>query len=209
MAHRGPFRCDCGELHDEYEESNDLLPFVDTQKVTCLNEQAPESCKSVFKPFTQRQTVVSPLRSAEDDPELMLYIPFTASVRLTSFIVIGGPGGSPPSHVRAFINREGIDFSDAADLVPVQEWDLAQDDTGVLEYPTQRSKFQNVTSLALHFTENHERPEEVPTSIRYVGLKGVGTNMKRGIVNAVYEVRPVPEANAAKDEVGGPSRLGM
>jgi hypothetical protein len=38
--------------------------------------------------------------------------------------------------MRAFINREGIDFNDAQNMQPVQEWELAENLQGVLEYQT-------------------------------------------------------------------------
>ena len=51
-----------GDDHDHHDHSHEpedpegdsLLPFVDTSKVRCLNEETPEMCKSVFKPFRER-----------------------------------------------------------------------------------------------------------------------------------------------------------
>lgn len=211
MSHHGPFRCECGELHDEYDESNDLFQFVDNQAISCLNEAQPGSCKGVVRPYSQRlDTSRGDLCSDDDDPELMLHIPFTVAVKLSSFVVLGGDGGSAPAHVRAFINRDGLDFSDAANAAPVQEWDLAEDLLGALEYPTQRSKFQNVSSLTLHFTENHGgTADEMATRVRYVGLKGIGTQNRRGIVDALYEVRPVPKSNALGNETANSMQPGM
>lgn len=38
---------------------------------------------------------------------------------------------------RRYVNREGLDFDTASTLPPVQEWQLAEDRQGVMEYPTQ------------------------------------------------------------------------
>lgn len=121
-------------------------------------------------------------------------MPFHVTVKVSSLIIVGDPGASAPAHVRAFVNQEGIDFSDVADLPPVQEWDLAAEATAQLEYPTLRAKFQNVNAITLHVTENHGgSANPCATCIRYIAFKGEGTANKRGIVDAVYEVRGVPE----------------
>ena len=38
------------------------------------------------------------------------------------------------------------------------------------------------------------------TVITYIGFKGVAMNMRRGVVDAVYEARPVPKDHQVKDE---------
>lgn len=45
------------------------------------------------------------------------------------------PSCSAPHQV--FINRDDLDFSAAADLPAVQEWDLLENYGGQIEYPTQ------------------------------------------------------------------------
>ncbi|KAG8469899.1 hypothetical protein KFE25_006354 [Diacronema lutheri] len=192
--HRGPFRCECGELHDTYDESNDLEPYIHTDGVTCLNESVPGACRHVFRPLARRRGEHLELRSDDDDPELLIHVPFTVAVKVRSLVIVGEPGSSAPAHVRAFVNHDGLDFSDAARLPPVQEWDLAREATVELEYPTLRAKFQNVQSITLHVTANHGgTAEPCATSICYIAFQGEGTANKRGIVDAIYEVQAVPE----------------
>ena len=63
---------------------------------------------------------------------------FDGAVRLKALSVIGGSGGSAPATMRAFVNRDDLDFAAASAMAPVQEWTLQQEDVrGVLEYPTQ------------------------------------------------------------------------
>jgi hypothetical protein len=70
-AHRGPFRCECGELHDVYDESNDLEPYIHTDGITCLNEAVTGSCQAVFRPLRLRRDEDVALRSTDDDAELV------------------------------------------------------------------------------------------------------------------------------------------
>ena len=72
--------------------------------------------------------------------------------------------------MRAFINRDDVDFALASELTPVQEWPaLVEDPTASVEYATRLSKFQSVSSLTLHFPSNGGAPR---TRIYFVGLRG-------------------------------------
>ena len=71
--------------------------------------------------------------------------------------------------MRAFINRDDIDFDLAGELSPAQEWSLVDDATASLEYTTKLSKFQAVSSLTLYFPSNGGAP---CTRIHFVGLRG-------------------------------------
>ena len=52
--------------------------------------------------------------------------------------------------MRAFVNRDDLDFETAAVLPPTQEWELAPNPQAQLEYQTRFTKFQGVSSLTLH-----------------------------------------------------------
>lgn len=79
----------------------------------------------------------SPLQYCDSDcdEELIINIPFTGIVKLHSFCIIGGPEGSSPAKLKLFINQEGLDFDSAHERTPVQEFDLAQNLDGEIEYP--------------------------------------------------------------------------
>ncbi|KAM0826710.1 hypothetical protein ACQ4PT_068681 [Festuca glaucescens] len=195
-------------LHDHECESHNcaadwsLYNHVDIPKVVALNESVAGSVKSVFKPWEQRlETSGGFLESNEGDPELLVFIPFTSDVKIKSIAVVGGADGSSPSRMRAFINREGIDFSDAQNMQPVQEWELAENLRGVLEYQTRYSRFQGVANLTLHFPDNFGGDT---TKIYYIGLRGEATQNKRDVVvTIVYEVMPNPSDHKTKSETGG------
>ena len=50
----------------------------------------------------------------------------------------GGSGdGSAPAKVKAYVNRDALDFGGVADLAPTQQWDLQETGQASMEYPTQ------------------------------------------------------------------------
>ncbi|KAH0436793.1 hypothetical protein IEQ34_026323 [Dendrobium chrysotoxum] len=114
-----------------------LYKHINLDQVTALNESVAGSIKSVFKAWDRRlDNSEGFLESNEGDPELLVFIPFTSDVKIKSISVVGGAEGTSPSKMRAFINRDGIDFSDAQNMQPVQEWELAENLQGILEYQT-------------------------------------------------------------------------
>eukprot|EP00965_Chrysotila_dentata_P144608 4776367-Pleurochrysis_carterae.AAC.1 len=128
--HSGPFRCECGQVHaDTYDgPSNDLLPYIDTNGVSALNESETGACKRVFKPYSERNDAATFVESEDDDPQMLIHIPFTCPVHIRALMMIGDGGSATPREVRAFVNHEALDFSDALDMPPVQQWEIASSD---------------------------------------------------------------------------------
>ncbi|CAD5183265.1 unnamed protein product [Musa acuminata subsp. malaccensis] len=195
-------------LHDHSCEDHNcsadwsLHTHIDLSKVvSALNEAVAGSVKSVFKPWNRRlDTSEGFLESNDGDPELLVFIPFTSDVKIKSISVVGGSGGTSPSKMRAFINRDGIDFSDAQNMQPVQEWDLNENLQGLLEYQTRYSRFQGVGNLTLHFPDNFGGDT---TQIYYIGLKGEATQLKRDVVaTIVYEITPNPSDHKTRADAG-------
>ncbi|XP_031487522.1 uncharacterized protein LOC116255726 [Nymphaea colorata] len=195
-------------LHDHSCEEHDcgsewsLFKHIDMPKVSALNEAIAGSVKSVFKAWESRlDSSEGFLESNDGDPELLVFIPFTSDVKIKSISVVGGADGTSPSKMRAFINRDGIDFSDAQNMQPVQEWELGENVQGVLEYQTRYSRFQSVGNLTLHFPENFGGDT---TQIYYIGLRGEATQLKRdAVAKVVYELMPNPSDHKVKNEGGG------
>ncbi|KAK8597543.1 hypothetical protein V6N13_094947 [Hibiscus sabdariffa] len=194
--------------HDHSCEDHDcssswsLYKHIDLSKVTALNEANPGSVKSVFKAWEERlNSAGEHLESNEGDPELLVYIPFTSDVKIKSISIVGGADGTSPSKLRVFINRDGIDFSDAQSMQPVQEWDLVENLHGMLEYQTRYSKFQSVANITLHFPDSFGGDT---TQIHYIGFKGEATQLKRDVVaTIVYEITPNPSDHKTRAETGG------
>ncbi|KAE9594562.1 hypothetical protein Lal_00037452 [Lupinus albus] len=195
-------------VHDHSCEDHDcssnwsLYKHIDLSKVSALNEATPGSVKYVFKAWEDRlNSSGDHLESNEGDPELLVFIPFTSDVKIKGISIVGGADGTSPSKMRAFINRDGIDFSDVQSMQAVQEWDLVENMQGVLEYQTRYSKFQSVANITLHFPDNFGGDT---TKIHYIGFKGEATQLKRdAVVNIVYELMPNPSDHKTHAESGG------
>jgi PITH domain len=104
--------------------------------VRCLNEATENSAQGVFRAWDKRlDAPENPLESNEDDPELLLHVPFEGAAKVKALCVIGEAGGYSPSELRVFTNRDDLDFGTANDLPPVQRWDLAENLRGDIELP--------------------------------------------------------------------------
>lgn len=92
------------------------------EQVTCLNEETPASCQRVFKPWEDRLNHAGAvLRSQEDDPELLLYVPFDGAVTLKAVCVIGGGDGRGPSSMRvrgSVASLGSVSWSDGVQTPP-------------------------------------------------------------------------------------------
>eukprot|EP00871_Galdieria_phlegrea_P000805 jgi/Galph1/1725/GphlegSOOS_G402.1 len=188
---------------DELEavgEQWSLYRYVDLNKAVCLNESEPNSIRYVLRPFHLKGDRNLPVLTSAVDEQLLLFIPFTNTVKLKAIAVIGGGGESNPSQVRLFINNEQlVDFSAVQEAKPIQTIDLAPESTchNWIEYPTKYTKFQNVHSLIMFFPSNFGA---LRTIIEYIGLKGEGTNYRREAVHAVYEARPLAKGSTTSQE---------
>lgn len=210
MAHTGPFRCMCGQIHADIFDgpSNDLLPYINLEGVAALNAAGDGAvgARSIFKPYDQRLDRSRVLESEEDDPQLIIRVPFTCPVKIRAFTLIGGGDGLAPRTAKFFLNHESLDFGDAEGGHPVQSFDLVADSTGTIEYPTQFSKFQNVSTLWIFIPDNHGADHSL---ISYIGLSGVATEHKRQAVAAVYELQCVGNHNdPLKEDKAGQSKMG-
>merc|ERR1719356_1374623 len=73
---------------------------------------------------------------------------------------------------------------------PDQEFELVADHEGQVEYPTKIVNFSSVSHRSIHFPSNLGGEDE--TKVYYIGLRGEFTKAERtGVVNAVYEARPM------------------
>jgi hypothetical protein len=200
-----------------------LHGYIDTTRASVLNASNPDCLKNIFRPWDQRLARdVEPLHSDEDDPELLLSIPFTSDVKIRTIMIIGGPDGSSPSRMSVFTNREGLDFESVADLPPVQEWGLFENLNGEIEYPTRFTKFQGVANLTIHLPTSFGGSR---STIWFIGLRGEGTkNVRQPVTTVVgcptaggmpyalkvYETMPQPQDHKtpASENIPQPPHLG-
>eukprot|EP01135_Chromosphaera_perkinsii_P008701 Nk52_evm34s1444 gene=Nk52_evmTU34s1444 len=186
--------------HDDPERGIEfsLYRYIDVEKVVCLNESETDSAKKVFKPWEDRLSVDGFVQSDADE-ELIIHIPFTGDMKIKSICVHGptNPKDSHPSHMKAFINRNDIDFSNANEIPPTQEWDLQPDSKCRMQYETRITKFQNVHSLTLYFDTNFG---DDSTIISYIGFKGDYKAVTRDTIITVYELNANPADHKTKSD---------
>jgi len=140
--------------HDHDCEAADCGPAwslhtkIHADRVTALNAAAPARPAALFRAWATRTAPAAPPLISDDDdpPELLVHVPFDGLVRITAIAVVGGDGGGggedgasgcTPATLRAFVNRGGLGFEEAASGEPAQEWELVPGPAGAaVEYPT-------------------------------------------------------------------------
>jgi len=207
--HHSGGACNCAQQHEESQQRGlefSLYKYVDTPKVTCLNATNSTASGCVFKPFEQRFDASKFVESNPGSHQLILHVPFTGSIKLKSFVIIGGEGGCSPAHLKLFSNRDDIDFDNCSRLKPVQEFDLPEDRRGEVSHETRIVKFTGVQNLTFFFDKNYSAPI---TRIYFIGLKGEYTPLARNPVIAAYELRPQPSDHKNPAENRNLSGLSM
>lgn len=188
-----------GHSHD-HEHGDDLgdslRTFIDFPKVRCLNEENQGSGKAVLKLHEERLTATPSLLSPEEDPELLLHIPFTEAVSIQSVAIRNAStriDTASPRKIKLFTNEETVDFETAREKPAQQELELlppAHFVEGTIDYPCRPAgRFKQCTSLSIYIASNYDDSDEKPTEITFVGLKGKGSGIRRLAVETVYEAQ--------------------
>jgi hypothetical protein len=213
-----------GHSHD-HEHDNDiglsLRQYINMDGVSCLNEASAGMGRSILKLHEERLSSLPYLRSQDDDPELLLHIPFTEAVTIRHISIrsvppSGGGGGlrdtAPPLKLKLFVDREDLDFETVRELNPQLELTCVPPThfvEGTIDYPLRPAgRFQNISSLTIYVESNFaslgnddgDGDDEMSTIITFIGLKGQGSRMKRVAVEAVYETRGMPADHKVKGD---------
>jgi hypothetical protein len=182
-----------------------LYDSIDTVNIRALNLDAEHGVLHAIKPINEKHDTTKWMESDADE-QILLTIPFTGSVKLRTFSVGSGTGGVGPCKIKAFINRDDIDFDNVNDLPAVQEWELPRDNPPDAEHMFKVAKFGRVTSLTLFFETNYG---EDTTRVTYLAFKGVFTPLNTEPVVAVYELRPVAGWPLPQDAPAGAAVTAM
>ena len=182
--------------HSEPDDTNtslgtSLRPSIDFSNVRCLNESRLGAGRDILKLYDERWTSEPKLLSQEDheeEPELLLVVPFTEAVSIKSLCVLSHAGSSamtttttttttnnntnttaPPRTVRIFVNRPNLDLDDCRDLEPDAEIILVppthqwseEHASGTIDYMLRPAgRFTNVSEVALYFPDNYYDMEQ-------------------------------------------------
>ncbi|KTW26526.1 uncharacterized protein T551_03443 [Pneumocystis jirovecii RU7] len=100
-----------------------LFPRIYHDAVYTLNEARPGMGRSIIKPWDERLNTTKILES-DADAQLIVYIPFTGTVKLKSIVLRALPDTSSPQTCHIFMNRDDIDFDTVESLTPIQTLNL-------------------------------------------------------------------------------------
>lgn len=167
------FRSDCIKIEDEYLV--DLTDAINKQTLFCLNEASPDSGKTVFKRREDMTNRIEFVKSNDDDPELLFYIPFNSMVNIKSMTMIGGENGTSPLHAKIYVNEDNPDFSLMETNQCTQEFECIENPEGELSYELKPSKFKSITSLTLIITRAIDSNF---SKIFYIGFTGTRTKVR-------------------------------
>lgn len=107
--------------------------------------------------------------SSEDDPELLILLPFRSPVKLQAVHIDAPNIASAPSHVRLFANQRNLDMDDAGGgVAPTQDvetlvWAPRENGGSSVGASIQVNflKFQNLGFLAIHLSRNEEEGDPI------------------------------------------------
>ena len=182
MVHQhGTPSCACD--HSAIDEGQIVNGSVDMRQfrvLNCLNQ----ATQQVVLEYNSAS-----IRSNEFDPELLIIIPFTSPATLKSFCLLVNDGTLAPKIAKFYSNCSlSTDFTTIESLKPTQSFELAIDvftlDEEKYFYPMNVPKFSNITSLGI-LLQGFDDQEML--EVAYLGLKGISSGFKRGVVHAKYE----------------------
>lgn len=116
--------------------------------------------------YVLKQSQSELMMVSEDDEQLLLFIYFKQLVNIKSIRIRGatppaGTDASAPKIVKLWKNCPNMDFNDANDSKPIQEFKLSASDLeGDKDLAVDYLKFKNVDNLTV-FIENNQDDEEV------------------------------------------------
>jgi hypothetical protein len=192
--------------HDDTSHGAEIVRTIDVANLRCLNEAVSGSVRNLFRTHCTRADKGAYLESFGDDPELLISVPFSCTVRLRAFALSAGAPPACPSRARLFVDQPNLDFEGANAGTPAQELVIAGADEGADVWHALRgAKFNNITSLQIHLTGNLAAEDAAAVRIFFIGLRAEVTGFRGGVVNTTYEVVPMPTAAGGVQAAGGSS----
>ena len=170
--------CTCNEcLVREDQIIVDLKNSINISEVFAFNERVAKSCQKIFKDKDNILDKTDFCESNEDDPELLISIPFYTQVAIKSMKLIGGEDGTAPRKVKLYVNQENPDF-DLLEGTPTYEIDTIENPDGTLDYNLPQFKFGAVWNLTMIVPNCLDSDH---SKIYYIGFEGIATKKKQQI----------------------------
>eukprot|EP00753_Platysulcus_tardus_P007682 PLAT15377.1.p1 GENE.PLAT15377.1~~PLAT15377.1.p1 ORF type:complete len:164 (+),score=61.01 PLAT15377.1:32-523(+) len=148
-----------------------LDDYVDRKAMFCMNESAD-------RPHTGLLGGGGSLES-DDEPQFLLYVPFTAFVKLRAISMSSPSADVAPTIVKLFHNRDTITWDDAESDSPTQTLELTEEDTakGGMPIMLRFVKFQRVYGIALFVEDNGGAETTILDTLHFFGEPVAGTDM--------------------------------
>lgn len=133
-----------------------------------------------------------------------MVIPFVSNIKLKTICISARRMDNFAQKMKIYINEENVDFSLLEDSSATQEFDLVHNVEANVEYSVKPQKFTNVHQLILHLSAGDFENIEVA----YIGLKGIDTKNKSGVVHAQYETKPMLKDHKVQEQFGNAHFIG-
>ena len=118
-SHKHGPTCSCAGFELGSEDDN-LWEVIDHDNIQCLNEEKRDSCKKIFRCENDKFNFTEFLQSPEDDPELIIIIPFKEEVKIRCLqMIYSSTATTLPEQANCFKNIENVSF-DLIDDDPTQ-----------------------------------------------------------------------------------------
>ena len=179
--------CTCNECILKMDQIIvDLKNSINITEVYALNESRTQSCQKIFKDKSDMLDKKDFCESNDDDPELLINIPFYTQVAIKSMTLIGGEDGTAPSKVKMYVNATNPDF-DLLEGKPTHEIDTIENPDGSLVYNLPQFKFGAVWNLTLIIPSCIDSDH---SKIYYIGFEGIVSKKRQKIpLNIMVEVK--------------------
>lgn len=210
---------DHGHSHDtpiENFSQQSLYAYIDTTKVQVRNgvssDRITELPKCFLKPQGEKYDTSRYVES-DADCQLLIQIPFTASVKVFTMLLRvnkSGAGYSTPKAIQLYKNyNKNLDFDTISDLKadytfefpnnigvePDYSGESLADENTFMKFDLPRNIFQNCESVTMFIKDNWSDDEDDLDRIYYCELRGEVTGKLRNLgapIVTVYEAAPNP-----------------
>ena len=143
--------------------NKDLNKYIDMKRLKVLNATQESNVKFLF------EDCMNGIESRVD-PQIIIVVPFTEPVKLTSISIEAPNDDSAPTEIELFANITDVSFSDVDNLVATETLSLTEEDLS----PTSANKLKpmkwnNVSSVVIFIRENRGSESTTVTGIKFFG----------------------------------------